>query len=548
MEELVHAINNNLDLSRGYKEYESLIKNIRGIFSKVGSILDINKYKQELEDIQREAANDNSINNQMPSKEMQLEYEGMVLSPYINKLRNLTDRVEDECLPFYELHLLTSKINIQLSKITEDTISSVIESTRQLVDSLNLMNTHNEKRKDAIIANAYQTVYKVLLNEELFDREDILDYLNKLDIPANREHIGRILSNDLGKLDKETIIDDDLRKLATERLGNDYLSRDIIKKLSLITVGNENSAYQERRRQAIVEVKEEAENIIARKNNLTTQLSNNKNNIRNLHIKKSLLLSKIASLILVPIVVISAGNSLGKSKSKKITEYRTLTRTVDYETGKLVGDVEYSFAEEKTPYVATILSCSPWRTNPVGLGYIRNITTYEYTAPDAADENHRINADDLKNNVKEKYTYIESKDELDKEDSKQNTTILITESYPDGKTRPSTKYIIPFTIGGVALSILIDALLVLTRISDFARSKSIIEDLNEAIRDHKLNNEQIINKLVELRIDAEKTKEKYNETVKKYGSNNDSPIIDNIDTSWIIEPKSKKFAKTKARF
>lgn len=543
MGELGFETSDNLDLSRGYKKYESLVKNINGIFKKIEGIFDISEYKRELATIQEEACNDKSIDSQMPSNEMQLEYEGMVLAPYINRLEDLTSRVEKECLPFYELHLLTSKIDIGLSKITEDTIADVINSARQLVDAINSLNTHNEQDKNKIIDKAYKTLYKVLLHEEMFDRGDIFEYLKRLNIPANRENLGRILSSDLDKLDKEIIIDDDLKTLSSEKLGNDYLSRDVIKKLSYITVGSENSEYQERRRRAIDEVREDVESLIERKNSLVSKLSDNKNNIRSLQVRKSLLAARVASLVLVPVVLITAGNSIGKSKSAKITEFRTATRTIDYDTGKLIGDVEYSFDEEKTPYVATVLSCSPWRKNPAGIGYIRNVTTYEYIAPDGADESHRINDEDLKNNVREKYTYIEPKDELDAEDSLENTTILITESYPDGESRPSTKFIIPFTVGGVVLALLIDLILILSKLCSIERIKYILDDLSDEIKTRKLNNEQIVNRLNELREEAETIKEKYNDTVVKYGSWGDSLITDAIDSSWVTGKKPKKLIK-----
>lgn len=542
MGETEYQINDNLDLTRGFKEYESVVKNIRGIFEKIGSILDINDFKAELDDIQTEVLNDKSIDSEMPSTEMQLEYESMVLAPYISRLKELTERLEKECLPFYELYLLSSKIGIQLSKISEDNISSIIDSTRELLDSLNELNSHNEPDKNHIIDQAYDVIYSVILHEELFDRGDILEYLNRLNISTNREHIGRLLSNDLSKVDREVLIEDDLKALTSDKLGNDYLSREVIKRITNITVGNENSEYKERRRKAIEDIKEEVIDLANEKKNLTDKLSANKSSIRNLRIRKSIQIARLASLVLIPVVIISAGNKIGKNKSEKITEYRSITRTVDYDTGKMLGDVEYSFDEEKSPYVATVLSCTPWRKNPAGIGYIRNVTTYEYVAPEDTEENHRINAYDLENNVKEKYTYIETKEELDGSDSMDDMSILITESYPDGETRPSTKYIIPFTVVGVILSILIDVLLVLTRICSFEDISYIINEVNDEIKTRKMNDEEIKNRLKELLKEAEETRVRYNETARKYGSYGDL-IIEEIDTSWILGKKSKSLIK-----
>ena len=36
----------NIEITRGYKEYDSKIKNLEGIFAKTEKILDISKYKE----------------------------------------------------------------------------------------------------------------------------------------------------------------------------------------------------------------------------------------------------------------------------------------------------------------------------------------------------------------------------------------------------------------------------------------------------------------------------------------------------------------------
>ena len=68
-----------------------------------------------------------------------------------------------------------------------------------------------------------------------------------------------------------------------------------------------------------------------------------------------------------------------------------------------------------------------------------------------------INIDEIpskivENKLVEKYSYIESKENLDKDDSTTQTTILLTETYQDkNDTRKSTKYIMSAetTSGGV---------------------------------------------------------------------------------------------------
>lgn len=74
-----------------------------------------------------------------------------------------------------------------------------------------------------------------------------------------------------------------------------------------------------------------------------------------------MLISKACSIVLVPIITISAGGLIGKAKSDKITEYKTITRTVDLNTGNVIGDISYEYDDKVTTYAATVLVCDPWR-------------------------------------------------------------------------------------------------------------------------------------------------------------------------------------------
>ena len=238
----------NIEITRGYKEYDSKIKNLEGIFAKTEKILDISKYKEEFQQIQDEVNKDSRLSNKMMFSDMQLDYEGYIFSPYIKRLDDLTNKIEEELLPFYELYLLTTKIDIEISKITAENIGEIIQSTISLINALNALNTHNKKEKNNLIEKAYQTIYSVIMYEEIFDRSDILSYINHLNIPTNKENIGRLLTNDLKKMNETDLIEEDLRTIKTEGLGYDYLNSDFIRKVSRKTVGENNSEYQERKR------------------------------------------------------------------------------------------------------------------------------------------------------------------------------------------------------------------------------------------------------------------------------------------------------------
>lgn len=518
---------NDVDLTRGYQKYDAMVKNIEGIFNKINQLFDISEYKKELDKIINDASNDSSFSNKMLYEGMQLDYESFIYDNYIKRLNDLQKKIENELMPLYEIHLLISKINIEVKNISSDNIGDVIDQTLRLVSTINnLRNNLNDQEKE-VVKNAYQVIYNVILHEEIFERNDIFNYIMKLNNSSIKENIARLLARDLNKLSQEDLIDEDLKGITTEGLGYDYLTLDVIKKVSLKTIGETNSEYQERKRAAILEVNKKNNRLITKRNALEEELKNNKGLIKNLKINKALLISKACSIVLVPIITISAGGLIGKAKSDKITEYKTITRTVDLNTGNVIGDISYEYDDKVTTYAATVLVCDPWRKNPVGEGYVRNIKAYDYvsssntpfiaTAGDSQEGIHDTNRK-VDSNIKFKYQYTEATDTLKIGENTTDKSTLVIETYQDkSDSRISTKYIIPFTIGGVVLGALLDVLAILLRVYNLNDIKRIMNRLNNQIESKNMNIECILEELNKLKEEALLIEDEYSNTARKYG-------------------------------
>lgn len=518
------------NLNRGRKKYEAKIKDIEGIFIKVKNILNITEYEGRLEQIKNAVNNDFSLANNMGSFNMQMDYEDMAMTPYINSLDELLNDLNSDLTPFYELYLLCTKINMLLKNITWENINEIIKSTKELIDSLKDLNTHGDLKKEKLLASAYQTIYSVILYEAIFNRNDTLTYINYLNIPVHRENIGRLLNNDLKKLNTSDLISEELKGIKEEGLGYDYLNEDTIKKVSIKTVGETNSEYQERKRNAIDDLTIKVNNILERKNHLTEDLTSINETIRNLHIKKGLVASKILALAMVPIITITAGNMIGKKASKKITEYQTITRTIDLKTNEVIDEPTIIYDDKETTYVATILIGGPWKANPTGVGYIQNVTAYEYKVPENIPDDYHINIDDLEGNLLKKYTYSTTKDTLEARDSITDSTVLVTETYQNkNENRPSTRFIIPFTIGGTCLGLFLDVLLILLGKLGFTETKRRLDKLNHEIANHKLTASEIKEELIQMKTEALNLQDEYNDIVKNFGNLNDEFIFHDIN-------------------
>ena len=518
---------NDIDLTRGYQKYDAMVKNLEGIFNKINKIFDISEYKKELDKIIDDASNDSSFSNKMLYEGMQLDYESLIYDSYIKRLYELQEKIENNLMPLYEIYLLTSKISIQIRNINSDNINEVIEQTLKLVTAINNLRNNLNDQEKGLVNNAYQAIYNVILYEEIFERNDVFNYIMKLNNSSIKENIARLLAKDLNKLSQEDIIDEELKGINTEGLGYDYLTLDVIKKVALKTVGETNSEYQERKRDAILEINKKNNRLISKRNALEEELKNNKGLIKNLRVNKALLISKACSIVLVPVITISAGCLIGKAKSDKITEYKTITRTVDLNTGNVIGDISYEYDDKVTTYAATVLVCDPWRKNPVGEGYVRNVKAYDYvsssntpfiaTTGDSQEGIHDTNRK-VDSNIKFKYQYTEATDTLKIGENTTDKSTLVIETYQDkSDSRISTKYIIPFTIGGAVLGALLDVLAILLRVYDLNDIKRIMNRLNNQIESKNMNNECILEELNKLKDEALLIEDEYSSTARKYG-------------------------------
>lgn len=536
-----------INLTTGQKGYDYRIKNLEGIFDKIENIFDVSEYKKRFLDIQNNVEKDDKVSkDDFLSLEMKENWENIVFTSYLKELDDLLVDLEEEYIPFYELYLLYTKINIKINSINNNNIGEIILDAKSLLDIMNNLNTHNIKEKNDLFNNSYEVIYKVIIYEEIFLRSDLLMYIKSLNIPTNIENIGRILSNDLKYLNDIDLIEDNLKNLKTEGLGYDYLNPEIIRIISRKTIGETNSEYQERKREAISNVSSKIKEFSHKKDTLFSTYTFGNKEIKEYSKRKALLTAKMCSLFIFPLTTLLTGNIIGKNVSNRITEYQTITRTIDLNTGEIIGEPNEVYDDVETTYVATIMEYSPWRANPTGSGYISNVTAYEYKVPENVPDDYHISQNDLTGNILEKYKFVEPKNELEKNDSTEESTIVVIETYQNKNVnRKSTKYIIPFTIGGALLGLAIEAILILTKVYDFKEIKKRFEYLNNELQNCKDRAKTLREEITKMKDEALLIQEEYNGVVRDYGSLGDELVIPEIDTSMIYGNSRKLDKKNK---
>ena len=509
----------------GLKEYDSLKIDIEGIFNKLEGIIKYQEYQNRYNEIiSLEKENATLFSNKMYSSNMKLDYETNIITPSIRKLLELKKDLEKEILPFYELNLLNKKINNIINDVNEDNINDLIREIKQLIIKINRLNTHNREDFKKIINDSYKIIYLSLLHEETLDRDDIITYLTTLSTKDNIEAIGKVLRKDLDKVSEDILIEEDLNNLPLEGLGYDYLNSKVLKSVSKVVLSKEDKSYRSRRENSINDLTTSINELISDKELNDSKLKEDKRRIKKLRVGKIMTSGKALSYLLIPAVSISLGNMIGKGLSNRINEYKTITKTTDLRTNEIIGDINETYDEVKTIYAYTVLDCSPWKRNNTG-SYIRDIIAYDYHNIEESDYYaiekalNDKNKNSLNNIVIEKYRYKEVKKELNSTDSTKDKTILLTETYQDkNDTRKSTKYIIPLTISGLSLGIVIDILLLCFTPLRLSIVMEEFKKLDEKIKQEKLNKKEVEDYLKDLYNNRLKyIKEDYNEIVKKYG-------------------------------
>lgn len=529
------------DLSFGLQRYTAAKKDLEGVIERISTLFNVSNYIDKLNDIDTRATNEIAYSPKMPFEGMQLDSEGFMFDKYINELKLLKEEIERKYLIYYKISLLTNNLEKTLNQeIKLDNIGGFIDDAITLIDNINeivsnniLDETSNNLIADQIVNKAYYIVYKVLKYEELFERHDIFEYISKEGLKVNKETISRLITKDIRDNNiniEELLRSIELDNIDNEGLGLDYFRLDVIKEISRLTVGKVNKEYQARRQEAINYLVEKANSISRINKSLTNQKAENNAIIRK---------EQIASLIVAGWLVLSSslplslgfgGYKWGKSKSDKIDLYQTTTCTRDLTTSNIIGDKEIIFDEVETTYVATIKECGPWRNNPTGNGFIREIVTYEYITPEDVEEGHRITEYKVGENAIKKYTYSEMKEKLDAADSKTDTVILITETYQDKNvTEKSKKYIIPFTLLGSVVGIAATIALNLCTNLGFDGATRELERLSESINAYKADNQQINKRIQSLVQESEQLMQKKKDVEYNFGSIKDEFIITNYD-------------------
>ena len=475
----------------GYKAIDTQRKNLEGAIDQIHAMkyykIDITHIENKLNELdsQFNKINKHLENNKMPFPEMQKDSEGFVLGNLVNAYKDLNLEYQRDIEPLYKIYTLFTEVDNIIYLM--DDVSRLSKLTIMLIDHINSIDTHNNTDTISLINKAYETIFYAMQYEAIYDKDDIINYINAKNLDSNRESLGAIIRENIDKVNKDVLTDVKIKHI-DEGARYDYVSKDIIKELSKDNLSNIYKRIEVAKQRNVDEINDKYSRVNTDIGKLQNRKEYYSERLKDINTRLLAARAIVAAYVAVPTIMISSGYAIGNGLSNKIDEYATVTREINLETKEVLNE-EKVYTDVKTSYVASITVYEPWKENPYGSGYIRDAIVYEYNNDDS---NHNITREDVELNSKEKFRYSEAKEVLDENDSLTNATIIVTETYQNKQDSiKSKKYLVPSILIAGFLTLLAESVLVmasleyvmdsLREIVDQKESKDTIADLNKKL-------------------------------------------------------------------
>lgn len=446
----------NPTLARIYTANE----NIKGILERLEVIMDDKSY-QELYGRYLEIA------KEVPQAEILTEYEeeygafgtDLKYGSLDNKLRvfeNSLDIYDD----YKDLSDMLNKVKGDMSIIFNEEISveDFIEENERFVELLLKAKDNKTIHQFTDLFNdSIKTLFGSLKTLSFIGNDELVKFVIATNSDYLKEHLGSEIRRSIDTTSYEG------------RLDEDYVDSETLYKCALNDceiIAREAEARDYREKQDAL-AKERDEHISHLKDKIQVfeeTIKKYQGELKNLKLKKTGLMAKrfflkcaVIPAIAIPLSCPLIGRHIGQKESSKVVLTKTITNTVDTDSGDIVlSEEEYN--ELKTDYVASVTICEPWKRNASGTSYTRECTVYDYDFSELgelADDFHlTLENIELKNLIR-KYSYQEPTGKVENDKYLNEKQVYITETYQDANiTQISDKYNIPYTVAGVGVGIL----------------------------------------------------------------------------------------------
>ncbi len=484
-----------------YEEFDTIRINLNRILDKVEDLFDVDYYRTEVKAIEDEINKEENIkSNKLPEIDF---------SKYISKLNQLTKEVNEEYLPYYEVHLLASRIKLT-NDIDEDSYLDLKNKCTMLIDCLNKIPYSRKECQKKVLKEAYEALYLSICYESTIERNSILNCIIHANKASLNENIGLIIGNDLDLLDEQDRINIELSH-RNEGLGSTYLSADTIAKLGEAKFGNKKSEYKVRKQTAAMEFYDKVSDYKEEKKGLDLTKENRLKVLKHSRLKRSgIILKRFSILAIIPIVCTALGVFVGSTID---SYYHVTKKTYDKETRIEIEEESSYYEMTKDDYKMVVSSYSPWRENPNGKGYIRDVEEWTYNS---YDNNKTVDPDEVIKGMRDnKKSYTETKDVLHDGDSTIEPQIIVTEYITDRNDKSVNGGIM--ALFGTLIAVGSIAICSVYKSSyEYARDNDVLKEIKNDIK-RLIKRKVIKESYVEIGNERVKLQEEIKDIENKYG-------------------------------
>ena len=504
-----------------YEEFESYIIALNRILKKVERIFNVSNYKKEIEKIKNEIDETQDVKK---SNIPEIDY-----SKYVNQLCRIEKEMNEEYLPYYEIYLLSRRIECLLNDISENNYRSLKDAAIELINCLSKLKYSDKDKQQNILKEAYKAIYHAICNEFAIEKHEILECVKKTNKLSLNENLATLIEEDINNLPELERVNIELNH-RNEGLGNNYLNDDAINKVSLVELQDKNDKYQARKKTAAMEFLDKAKNINEEVIGIKSIKEERQRILRRLSLKRfGIHMRKLLCYVLIPSVVACIISYFG---SKDETYSKITSRTYNKDTKEQVGEETSEYGIEHYSYKISIKRYSPWKKNKDKNGYNREVTEFVYSTNDDVGEG--LNPDDVIKSLRDDIKVnVEEKEVVSEEELTNEPLYLVTEYFNDKTDTRSDRALIVFlTLFGTAFlggPSIFGYLISDLRQSDNKKLGNIKKELSCLIKRKVIKEKRVLvgDKIVTLQEEVKNYKNKYGditemitpeeiESVKKY--------------------------------
>ena len=502
---------------RNYEEFEANVISLKKIFEKLDGIFNIEYYKGLLSDVEKEVAN---IENSKVALE-EIDY-----TEFAKKLNKITRDIDIEYLPYYEVYLYTTYLNELVNTMNETNYDQLKKTAIDLINGLSVLTYSKKIDQKKVLTEAYKSLYEVICNEEIINRDDVLQYIKSKNKVSINENISLLIKNDLELLPKINQVEIEL-KYRNEGLGYDYLSSDVIKEIALTKFEDKRKEFELRKQEVTSHLVSEIQEVNSKRSKL--------DNIKETRAIKSKEISKkgrkisirIISAALAPILLTSGAVLLSAKRARFKKMHKT---SYILETKEVINSSEYYSSDNKNEMY--IYKYGEWKETEDG-GYIRDVTRWYYSPRDGEE----VNVEDIVSDLfGSKKVYTEEKKSLRQEDNIDTSKIYVTQYIVDNNdTKPDG--ITMFLLGLIIFLFSSSIPGVYFSSDSFRESLEIFKRTKAAFKD-MVNWKEIKTRYAKIGDEEFRIQEEYKDVTKTYGDLLDS--LDENDVALVKKYINKK--------